>query len=99
MQAGVLRWDDLRVVLAVARGGNLAAGAKALGVDATTVSRKLRSVERALGAPMFERAEGHLAPSRAGRLVLARAGRSRRNSCGWLRRSAGPSQAATGWCG
>src|SRR5919107_4746683 len=48
-------WDRLRVVLALRRGGTLSAGARALGVDHTTVARRLDGFERDLGAPLFER--------------------------------------------
>ncbi len=46
---------DLALVLALARAGTLAAAGERLGVDASTVFRKLQRVERALGQPLFER--------------------------------------------
>ena len=48
-------WNDLRYVLAVQREGTIAAAAGRLGVDATTVSRRMRVIEDALGGPLFER--------------------------------------------
>lgn len=48
-------WGDLRFVLAVADGGSLAAGARALGVDHTTVLRRVGAFERELGTRVFER--------------------------------------------
>jgi DNA-binding transcriptional LysR family regulator len=51
----VLNWDDLRHVLAVERAGSLNAAARALGVDKTTVSRRIAAVEEALGARLFDR--------------------------------------------
>lgn len=57
--SSALRVDDLRYLLAVARTGRLVAAAAYLRVDHTTVSRRLRALERALGAPLLERgAEG-----------------------------------------
>ncbi|MBX3270655.1 MAG: LysR family transcriptional regulator [Sandaracinaceae bacterium] len=50
-----LRWDDLRTFLAVARTGTLAGAAVALGVNASTVHRRVAGLEDALGAPLFER--------------------------------------------
>jgi DNA-binding transcriptional LysR family regulator len=51
----MLDWDDLRFVLAVARGGSALAGARRLGVNQTTVTRRLAHIETAMGASLFER--------------------------------------------
>lgn len=51
----MLDWNDLRVALAVGRTGSAAAAARELGVDATTVSRRITALEGALGQPLFER--------------------------------------------
>jgi DNA-binding transcriptional LysR family regulator len=48
-------WNDLRHVLALARDGSLAAAARRLAVDATTVARRLRAAEAALGVRLFQR--------------------------------------------
>jgi DNA-binding transcriptional LysR family regulator len=48
-------WNDLRYFLAVAREGSTLAAARALGVDATTVQRRLAELERRLGRPLFAR--------------------------------------------
>jgi DNA-binding transcriptional LysR family regulator len=42
-------WNDLRLVLAVARAGGLIGAAKALGVDHSTAFRRLRAAEARLG--------------------------------------------------
>lgn len=56
-----LDWDLVRVFLAVARAGQLAEGSARLGLDTSTVSRRLDRLERALGAALFERTrEGSL---------------------------------------
>lgn len=47
-------WDDLRFFIAVARVQTLAAAAKNLGVDATTVGRRLERLSRKLNASLFE---------------------------------------------
>ena len=36
-----MNWDDVRTALAIERGGTLSAGARALGIDQTTASRRL----------------------------------------------------------
>ena len=48
-------WDDLRFFLAVARGGTISEGAKALQVNPTTVSRRIRALEERLGVDLFEK--------------------------------------------
>jgi DNA-binding transcriptional LysR family regulator len=45
---------DLEVVLAMVRGGTLADAGDRLGVDASTVFRALRRIERGLGVALFE---------------------------------------------
>lgn len=46
-------WDDLKYVLAVARGGALIEAARILGVNETTVARRVRALETKVGAPLF----------------------------------------------
>jgi DNA-binding transcriptional LysR family regulator len=48
-------WDDLRYVLAVANAGSLASAARALGVNHTTVLRRVSAFEQRLGLRLFER--------------------------------------------
>jgi DNA-binding transcriptional LysR family regulator len=73
-----MEWSDLRVLLAIARAGTLAAAARRLGVDQTTVARRLAAAETALGTRLFERVEGALRPTMPGEVALARAGRVER---------------------
>lgn len=68
-------WSDLRHALAVGRLGTVAAAARQLGVDATTVQRRLAALERRLGARLFERARSGYVPTEAGLLVLEQARR------------------------
>ncbi|WP_156106281.1 helix-turn-helix domain-containing protein, partial [Sphingobium sp. ba1] len=51
----MLHWDDLRLFLAVARAGRLTSAGQALGVNHTTVARRLTALEDALGARLFDR--------------------------------------------
>ena len=48
-------WNDLRIFLAVARGGSAMAAARELSLNQTTVTRRLDELEHALGAPLFLR--------------------------------------------
>ncbi len=71
-------WDHLRFVLAAGRAGTLAGAARRLGVDQTTVGRRLAAAEAALGTRLFDRVEGRLRPTAAGTAALARAERMER---------------------
>lgn len=50
-----VNWEDIRFFLAVQRTGQIARAALHLGVDATTVGRRLRRLEMAVGERLFER--------------------------------------------
>lgn len=52
------RWDDIRVLLAVLREGSFSGAAAALGVEQSTVSRRVAALESALGAVLFDRTPG-----------------------------------------
>jgi DNA-binding transcriptional LysR family regulator len=55
-----MQWDDLRVFLAVAQAGSLRRAGRALRLGQPTVVRRLRQLEQALGARLFERTpDGH----------------------------------------
>ena len=48
-------WDDHRTFLAVARAGSLAGAGRVLGVDHSTVFRRLRAFEARIGVRLFDR--------------------------------------------
>ncbi|VAW81464.1 Transcriptional regulator, LysR family [hydrothermal vent metagenome] len=48
-------WDDIRYFLEVARSGNVTSAAKILGVNHSTVSRRIRALEEKHGVRLFER--------------------------------------------
>jgi len=64
-------WSDLRFFLEVARTGTLASAARKLGVDNTTVGRRLSALERDLGAKLFARTPDGLALTVAGEAMRA----------------------------
>lgn len=55
MNAQLANWDDLRVFLAVARAGSLSGAARALGVNHSTVFRRIAGLEDMLDVRLFER--------------------------------------------
>ena len=68
-------WDDLRFLLAVARTGTLSGAARRLGVNHTTVSRRIRALEERVGVRLFERLSSGWATTEAGEDMLASARR------------------------
>lgn len=68
-------WDDLRYVLAAGREGSLARAARRLGVNPSTVYRRIGACEERLGMRLFDRADGRLQPTSAGTAVISRAAR------------------------
>lgn len=60
-----LSWDDFRYIKTIASAGTLAGAASALGVNHSTVFRRLAQIEHRAGAPLFER-------SRTGYALTAR---------------------------
>jgi len=70
-----LDWNDLRVFLAVGRARGLVGGARALGVDKSTVSRRVEALERALGERLFLRTREGLRATAAGARLRAHAER------------------------
>src|SRR5882672_4602447 len=54
----MVEWTDLRYVVAVARAGTFTAAAAALGVNQSTVTRRIAALQSALGARLIERRGG-----------------------------------------
>jgi DNA-binding transcriptional LysR family regulator/ribosomal protein S18 acetylase RimI-like enzyme len=70
-----VQWDDLRFALALQRSLTLSAAAKSLGVNHTTVARRIDSLEEDLGARLFDKTPGGFFPTRAGEDILGVAAR------------------------
>lgn len=65
-----LRWDDVPLFLALVRQRSLQRAGRALGLDASTASRRLAALEESTGARLFDRTRQGLAPTDAARLML-----------------------------
>ena len=68
-----VNWDDLRILIAAAKSGSLAAAARELGVKHTTVGRRLDALEEALGARLFLRDRTGLSLTGSGAEVVRQA--------------------------
>lgn len=58
-------WDHYRTLLAVLAEGSLSGAARSLGLSQPTVGRHVEALEAELGAPLFTRSAGGLAPTEA----------------------------------
>jgi DNA-binding transcriptional LysR family regulator len=91
-----LSWDDLRVVQAVARTGALAAAARMLGINVTTITRRLAKVEEVLGVALFDRRRTGYVVTAHGEEVVALAERVELDVIGVARRVSGHAQGHAG---
>jgi DNA-binding transcriptional LysR family regulator len=66
----MLDWDDLRVFLGCARTGSFKEAAARLGIDPTTVSRRMQRLEDAMKATLFVRSPRGLQLTAAGAQLL-----------------------------
>jgi DNA-binding transcriptional LysR family regulator len=67
------RWDDLSLLLSVARAGSFTRAAQTLGIEQSTVSRRIRGLEASLGVTLFERHPQRSTPTPTGQALLRRA--------------------------
>lgn len=68
-----LDWDNLRLFLAVARAGGLAAATKPTGLSAATLGRRMLALERALGMELFIRHQDGYSLTASGAQLVAKA--------------------------
>jgi len=83
-------------VLALARAGSFLAAANQVGVDQTTVSRRVQRLERRLGTKFFDRHAHGMEPTPAGRALIARACEMEEAARGIERHLAGADQQLAG---
>lgn len=89
-------WDDLRIFLAVARSRHLAPAARSLGMDATTVGRRLRRLAAALQSELFELEGGERRLTEHGQALFAHAETIESTALSALGEVGGDSNQATG---
>ncbi|WP_426954541.1 LysR family transcriptional regulator [Muricoccus radiodurans] len=94
--ARTLAWDDFRLIDAVAVTRNLPAAAARLGLDHSTVFRRLKAIEATLGQPLFERHRSGYALTPAGEEMAALAARVDDDITTVTRRLAGQDVAPSG---
>lgn len=91
-----LAWDDFRLVKAIADAQGLSGAAAALGLDHSTLYRRLGQIEAAAGTRLFERRRGGYVPTPAGEEMTALGARVGEEIAGFTRRLAGHELAPAG---
>jgi len=66
-------WNDFKVIVALATSGSVVGAARALGVDSSTVSRRLAALEDSVGAQLIVRGGQKFAWTTEGRALLGAA--------------------------
>jgi DNA-binding transcriptional LysR family regulator len=66
----MLDWNDLRYAVTLAEAGTVRAAARRLGVDPSTVSRRLAALEETLGVTLYLKSVRGYAPTAAGQRLL-----------------------------
>ncbi|MBB3773192.1 DNA-binding transcriptional LysR family regulator [Angulomicrobium tetraedrale] len=91
-----LGWDDFRLIKAVADARGLPAAAAAIGVNHSTVFRRLKQIEESLGSALFERHRTGYALTPAGEEMVALANRLDEEITAAARKLAGREPAPSG---
>ncbi|MCB8820113.1 LysR family transcriptional regulator [Microvirga rosea] len=90
-------WNDLRLVLAIARNESLTGAARDLGVNHSTAFRRLGVLEEAIGVRLFERLPGGVyTPTQAGERMAATAERIETETVALDREIVGRDRSLTG---
>lgn len=89
-------WDDARMFLAFAREGSFSAAAKRLGVQHSTISRRIHALEKRLATPLLERSATGYALTEAGKKLTESAARMERELLSFEAASSGQSDAPAG---
>jgi DNA-binding transcriptional LysR family regulator len=91
-----LNWDEFRLVKAIADSRSLVGAAEVLGLNHSTVFRRLGAIETTLGAPLFERSRAGYQPTAAGEEMVGLATSMSESIIDFERRVAGRDVKPTG---
>ncbi len=89
-------WDDLHTVLCLVRRGSLAGAAAELGVNYTTVARRISRVEASLNVALFDRLRDGYQPTEAGQSVAAHAAKMEQDANALIRQLQGQDDSLSG---
>ncbi len=64
-------WSDFKILIALSRGGSVAGAGRELGIDGSTVSRRLAALEDSMGVRLIVRGGREFAWTAEGRAALA----------------------------
>ena len=84
-----LSWDEFRLIKSIAEARSLVGAAELLGLNHSTVFRRLAAVEAAVGARLFERSRAGYEPTAAGEEMIALASTMAESVLEFERRVAG----------
>lgn len=73
IKGDVMDWDSLRYFLELSRAGKLTIAARRLGVDHTTVSRRVQALEKSMDVQLFMRSAAGFSLTEVGRSLLLQA--------------------------
>jgi molybdate transport repressor ModE-like protein len=66
----IMNWDDLKIILAVYRSGTMSGAAKQLNVQHSTISRRVKALEKQLGTNIVRRNKGSYLLTKAGNKII-----------------------------
>jgi DNA-binding transcriptional LysR family regulator len=89
-------WEEIRTFLAVMRAGTLASAGRVLGVDYTTVGRRIRALEAELGLTLFERVRDRYVLTEAAEGLREAAERMEEGALALERRALGADRTVSG---
>ena len=89
-------WDDFRLVRAIAETGSLNGAAEKLGLNHSTIFRRLGQLEETLGTRLFERSRSRYATTGPGEEMVGLAARMGEEIDAFERRAAGRDEKPTG---
>ena len=98
MARTMLPWDDLQTFLSIARHGTLSAAARALGVQQSTMGRRLMGLEERAGARLLAKTPSGFVMTPAGEAILGHVERIEAETLAIEHRISGPKDGTLGRC-